>query len=76
MVIAEGAALTLKVGPSGKTVYPMTHFDRDLFLIYPDPEMADTPKPVTFAIGPAGKATAITIENLNSNGLGTLLRSD
>ena len=74
-VTAEGDVLTLKVGPDGKTAYPMTHFDRDLFLIYPDPEMVDTPSPVTFAIGPDGKATAITIENLNGNGLGVLTRA-
>ena len=53
----------------------MTHFDRDLFLIYPDPERPDTPSPVSFAIGPDGKASAMTIENLNSNGLGVLARS-
>ena len=73
-VTAEGEQLTLKVGPDGKTVYPMAHFDRDVFLIYPDPEMPDTPSPVTFSIGPGGKAVAITIENLNSNGLGVLDR--
>lgn len=76
VVSADGDTLTLAVGPGGKTVYPMTHFDRDLFLIYPDPEMADTPSPVTFAIGPDGKAAAITIENLNSNGLGVLARKE
>jgi CubicO group peptidase (beta-lactamase class C family) len=74
-VTDNGGELTLAVGPDGKTAYPMTHFDRDLFLIYPDPEMADTPSPVTFAIGPDGKATAITIDNLNGNGLGVLARS-
>jgi hypothetical protein len=65
----------IALGPDGRTIYPMTHFDRDLFLIYPDPEMADTPSPVTFTIGPDGKATAITIENLNGNGLGALTRT-
>ncbi len=74
-VKADGDALTLSVGPNGKTTYPMTHFDRDLFLIYPDPEMADTPSPVTFSIGPDGNATSLTIENLNANGLGVLHRS-
>ena len=74
-VTADGDTLTLKVGPGGKTVYPMTHFDRDLFLIYPDPELADMPSPVTFAIGPDGKASAITIDNLNTNGLGVLART-
>jgi CubicO group peptidase (beta-lactamase class C family) len=75
-VIASGDKLTLAVGPDGKTTYPMTHFDRDLFLIYPDPEMADTPSPVSFAIGPDGKANAITIDNLNANGLGVLARTE
>jgi CubicO group peptidase (beta-lactamase class C family) len=75
-VTAEGDALVLKVGPGGKTVYPMTHFDRDLFLIYPDQEMADMPSPVTFAIGPDGKAASLTIDNLNVNGLGVLVRSE
>ena len=74
-VTADGNALTLSVGPGGKTTYRMTHFDRDTFLIYPDPEMADTPSPVTFAIGPNGKAASITIENLNGNGLGVLARN-
>jgi CubicO group peptidase (beta-lactamase class C family) len=74
-VTAEGEALTLKVGPGGKIVYPMTHFDRDLFLIYPDAEMGDMPSPVTFAIGPDGKAASVTIDNLNVNGLGVLARS-
>lgn len=73
-VIADGDKLSLAVGPEGKKVYPMTHFDRDMFLIYPDAEMADTPSPVTFTIGPDGKATALTIENLNRNGLGVLAR--
>ena len=53
----------------------MTHFDRDTFLIYPDAELPDLPSPVTFAIGPDGRATSMTIDNLNSYGLGVLARS-
>ena len=53
----------------------MTHFDRDTFLIYPDAELPDLPSPVNFAIGPDGRATSMTIDNLNSNGLGVLARS-
>ncbi|MBL8582598.1 MAG: DUF3471 domain-containing protein, partial [Rhizobiaceae bacterium] len=74
MVATDGAGLTLVVGPGGKKTYPMTHFDRDIFLIYPDPEMADVPSPVTFSIGPDGSASSITIDNLNANGLGVLTR--
>lgn len=73
-VAADDVALWLKVGPNGSKLYPMTHFDRDIFLIYPDPEMADTPSPVTFDIGPDGKALSIVIDNLNANGLGVLSR--
>lgn len=75
-VKAQGEQLMLSVGPDGHKTYPMSHFDRDMFLIYPDAEMADVPSPVTFAIGPDGKAASITIDNLNSNGLGTLTRSE
>ncbi len=73
-VMAEGKTLTLRVGPEGKKVYPMLHFDRDTFLIYPDPEMADKPSPVFFVIGPNGHASSLTIDNVNSNGLGVLTR--
>jgi CubicO group peptidase (beta-lactamase class C family) len=75
-VKAAAEALTLSVGPDGDKTYPMTHFDRDTFLIFPDAEMADTPSPVTFVIGPDGKATSVTIDNLNSNGLGVLTRTE
>ncbi|MFK8252250.1 serine hydrolase [Ancylobacter terrae] len=73
-VAREGGALVLKLGPGGRKAYPLTHFDRDLFLIYPSPEMPDMPSAVRFAIGPDGRAGAITIEELNGNGLGTLAR--
>jgi len=74
-VKAEGEQLTLSVGPDSAKSYPMQHFDRDMFLIYPDAEMADLPSPVTFAIGPDGKATSVTVDNLNSNGLGVMPRA-
>jgi CubicO group peptidase (beta-lactamase class C family) len=68
VVAAEGGALTVRVGPDGVTSWPLTHFDRDLFLYYPDAEMPAA----RFTVGPDGKATALTLESLDSNGLGTL----
>jgi len=74
VVAAEAGALTVRVGPEGVTSWPLTHFDRDLFLYYPDAEMPDTPAAARFTVGPDGRATALTLESLDSNGLGTLAR--
>jgi len=73
-VTADGETLTVRVGPDGVTSWPLTHFDRDLFLYYPDAEMPDKPAAAHFTVGPDGRATALTLESLDSNGLGTLTR--
>ena len=33
---ADGETLTVRLGPDGVTAWPLTHFDRDIFLYYPD----------------------------------------
>lgn len=71
----DGDGLAFVVGPDGARRYPLTHFDRDLFLYYPDPEMPATPAALRFAIGPDGRALSLTAESLDSNGLGTLTRA-
>ena len=76
IVAEENGALTLTVGPGGARTYAIRHFDRDLFLYFPDPETPDTPSTVRFAIGLDGKASTMTIESLDANGLGTLKRAD
>lgn len=74
-VVSEaGGALTLALGPNGAKRFALRHFDRDLFLYFPNEEMADTPAALRFAIGPDGKATALTAESLDDNRLGTLPR--
>ncbi|HSI39982.1 MAG TPA: serine hydrolase [Xanthobacteraceae bacterium] len=75
-VWAGPGGLTLAVGPGGARVYPLRHFDRDLFLYFPDAEMPDKPSAIRFAIRPDGKAASINIESLDDNGLGTLRRLD
>lgn len=74
VVAADGDNLVLKVGPDGARSFPLKHFDRDIFLAYPDAEMPDTPAPVQFVIGPDGKASAATIGFLDGNKLGTVER--
>ncbi len=68
----EGDGLIFIVGPDGARRFPLRHFNRDLFLYYPDAEMPDTPSALSFEIGPDGKATSLTAESLDLNGLGTL----
>jgi hypothetical protein len=76
VVAAEAGGLVLRLGPGGKTVFPLTHFDRDIFLYVADAEMPDVPSSLRFSVGPDGKASALTAESLDSNGLGTLTRTD
>ncbi|RWC49698.1 MAG: serine hydrolase, partial [Mesorhizobium sp.] len=73
-VSSAGDGLVLRVGPTSARSYSLTHFDGDLFLIYPDAEMPDRPTGVSFVVGPDGKASTITIEFLDDNHLGTLRR--
>jgi hypothetical protein len=73
-VAAEGDGLVLKLGPDGQSVFPLTHFDRDIFLYDADAEMPGVASAARFAIGADGKATALTADSLDSNGLGTFAR--
>ncbi|MER8883518.1 serine hydrolase [Mesorhizobium sp. M0482] len=74
IVSGEGDTLVLKVGPAGARSYSLKHFDRELFVTFPDAEMPDRPSAVSFAVGPDGKASAMTVEFLDDNHLGTLRR--
>lgn len=74
VVANERGILKLTVGPGGARTYEMRHFDRDLFLYFPDPEMPDRPSAARFIVGADGKASAMTVESLDDNGLGTLER--
>jgi CubicO group peptidase (beta-lactamase class C family) len=69
-----GAGLALKLGPKLAS-YTMHHFDRDVFTYQPIGENAYGPSAVTFTVGAGGKATAMTIENLDLNGQGTFRRT-
>ncbi|HEY2873724.1 MAG TPA: serine hydrolase [Reyranella sp.] len=66
--------LFLVLGPSGNRRFPLTPFNRDLFVYSPAQEQPQSHMGVTFLIGADGKAGAVTIEDLNDYGLGTLAR--
>lgn len=70
-----GPELVLRLGPAGRR-YSLRHFNRDLFLYAPNAETPGWLSSVAFAIGPDGKATKVTIEDMNADGLGELTRSD
>ena len=72
-VVESGGPLFLQLGPAGRK-FPLTHFNRDVFVYSP---MAEAPKArmgVSFLIGPDGKASEVTIEDLNEYGMGRLTR--
>lgn len=73
-VAAAGDGLEIRVGPEGRTVWPLDHFDRDVFIYYPDRDTPGWPSSARFEVGPDGRATAVTLESLDSNGLGRLTR--
>ncbi len=68
-----GDALSLSVGPE-PIVYPLTHWDRDLFIYEPSPEFPGSMSAATFLVDPAGQASRVVIETLDSYGQGTFTR--
>lgn len=74
VVAIDGDRLELRLGPDGARTFPLSHFDRDLFLHRPAEEMPDLRSAVTFRIGPDGRASHVTIESLDDLGMGTFAR--
>ncbi len=74
VVKREAGGLVLKVGVGEGHTTALHHFDRDLFLTYPDADMPEMPSAVRFSIGPDSRATAVTIDFLDGNGQGSLQR--
>jgi hypothetical protein len=73
--VTEGPdGLTLALGPDGKRRFALSHFDRDIFLYYPDAETPTRPSTARFAIGPDGTAVSVELETFADNGWGLLAR--
>ena len=72
-VSEQGGALAMIIGPRN-TSFPLQHYDRDTFTYQTEGENAVGLSGVTFTVGADGKATEITVENLNIHGEGTFKR--
>ena len=72
-VSEQHGALAMIIGPRNKS-FPLQHYDRDTFTYQTEGENAVGLSGVTFTVGPDGKATEMTVENLNIRGEGTFKR--
>ena len=72
-VIEKGDGLVMQIGPQ-KLAFPLKHWDRDVFLSYPNPESPTAPSPVSFLVGSDDVASQIVISEFNINGQGSLMR--
>ncbi|MDT0567354.1 serine hydrolase [Streptomyces sp. DSM 3412] len=72
-VTETGGELTLRLGPRPMT-FRLTHYDGDTFFFETVGENATGPSGVTFKGDEDGRATSVTIEALDRNGLGTFRR--
>ncbi|MDB5490020.1 MAG: hypothetical protein JWQ58_3735 [Reyranella sp.] len=73
-ITESGGVLSVALGPAGKR-FPLKHFNRDLFLYAPYAESPNWMVGITFLIGPDGKASQVTLGNLDEDGMGTLKKS-
>jgi CubicO group peptidase (beta-lactamase class C family) len=63
-ITAREGKLALLLGPN-KQAFPLQHYDRDIFTYQPEGENAFGLSALTFTVAANGKATTVTIENLN-----------
>jgi len=64
--------LHLRVGP--KFIFPMHHWNRDIFTYQPVGENAGGLSGITFLVGPDRKASRVVVENLDVTNQGTFMR--
>lgn len=72
-VSGDDAQLLLHIGPNQMT-FPLQHWDRDLFLYEPAPELPGVMSAVTFLIGSGQTARQVVIEGYEEVGQGTFAR--
>jgi CubicO group peptidase (beta-lactamase class C family) len=72
-IVEKGDGLAVIEGPD-KLTFPLKHYDRDTFTYQTEGENASGATGATFTIGPEGKATTLTVENLNARGEGIFKR--
>ncbi|MGW4475613.1 serine hydrolase [Nonomuraea sp. NPDC004354] len=75
-VAAEHGGLVMRLGPEGPKgmAFPLRHYDGDTFAFLTRGENAAGWSGARFAVGESGRATAVTVQHLDQNGLGTFTR--
>jgi CubicO group peptidase (beta-lactamase class C family) len=73
LITDSGGSLVLHLGPADRR-FPLTPFNRDLFVYSPMQEAPKARVGVTFQVGADGRASALTIEDLDQYGMGRLTR--
>jgi len=66
-------AMSISFGP-GPIVFPLTHWDRDLFIYESSPEFPGSLSAAAFLVDPEGQANRVVVETLDSYGQGTFTR--
>lgn len=72
-IIEQEGGLAIIEGPK-RMIFPMRHYDRDVFTYVTAGEMATGTSGVLFTLGREGTATEMIVENLNIHGQGTFTR--
>lgn len=72
-VVEKDGGLAMELGPK-PLVFPLTHWNGDMFTYEPTGEMAAGRSAVSFLVGPDGNASRLWIENLDGSGMGTFNR--
>lgn len=69
----RNALLVFSRGPN-KLSSPLTHYNRDIFTYQTEGENATGKSGLAFTLGPYGKATAVSVEDLSQSGQGEFKR--
>ena len=75
LVVEAGGTLTLELGPANQKSFTLRHFDGHVFVYHPYDETPRLPVAATFEIGADHQATRLTLDDLNENGQGVLVRT-
>lgn len=73
ITVEDDETLSMRLGPAGM-IFPLTHFNRDVFIYTPTGENGWADSAVTFTIGADGLASYVVVENLDIHDAGTFAR--
>jgi hypothetical protein len=72
-LITKGSGLALVIGPK-RMELPLSHWDANTFSYFPPGENGNGITAIDFVMGADGRATTMTVENMNTGKLGVFKR--